>query len=214
MAYELCAQLASLLNMKQKWKNFWAAVDRLLEEIVYGDRNTIVLDYVAIKKVTPTTPMENVPTPQQAANNIPPVPTATNPDILVMDWSKPTNAYHNARVLCDLAGLTVDEKNLICACIYQESRFNNAAVCRNRNAQGIITSSDWGLCQINDYFNIGSDRVFPTVDSVVDNPQAAVQFMINEYKNGNLKLWVSFTSGAYKQWLGENSPMWKLTLAL
>lgn len=139
-------------------------------------------------------------------------PTQSNPDILVTDWSLPSNAYHNTRVLCDLAGLTLDEKNLICACVFQESQFKNTAVCRNKNAQGVVTSSDWGICQINDWYHIGIGKDFSTVDYVVANPDKCIQWMIAMYQHGMLKQWVSYSSGAYKQWLLPNSPMWRLAI--
>lgn len=189
---------------------------RWVDELGGDKSDTITIDHTqtpTMNEVISSNPLE-WEEPVTPAPVTPTVPTAQNPDVLVDDWSKPQNAYHNTRVLCDLSGLTVEQKNTICECIYQESRFNNAAVCRNRNSQGIITSSDWGICQINDYFNIGAGNPFPTVDYVVENPQAAVQFMIDEYKKGNLKLWVSYSSGVYKQWGLANSPMWKLATVL
>jgi hypothetical protein len=120
------------------------------------------------------------------------------------------HAYHSVRVLCDEAGLSVDEKNLICACIYQESQFLNCAKGQNRNKQGQVTSTDYGICQINDYWNIGKGKPFPSVQYVVDNPQKCVEWMIKMYQQGLLKLWCSYTGGGYKQWLKTNSPMWRL----
>lgn len=142
------------------------------------------------------------------------IPTAQNPDVLISDWIQPSNAYHNVRVLCDLAGLTLAEKNLICACIYQESRFNNAAVCRNKNSLGQLTSSDWGVCQVNDHYHIGPTLDFPSVEYVLDNPGSVVNWMIKMYQAGKLTMWVSFSSGAYRQWLVDSSPMWLLITAL
>lgn len=140
------------------------------------------------------------------------MPTEQNPDVLVEDWTQPSNAYHNVRVLCDLAGLTVQEKNIICACIYQESQFENTAMCRNRNSGGVVTSTDWGICQINDYFHIGEKKDFPSVQYVLANPETVVNWMIQQYREGNLDMWVSYTSGAYLYWLQSYSPMWKLAV--
>lgn len=130
------------------------------------------------------------------------------PEILSFDT--PQHAYHAVRVLCDNAGLTVDEKNLICSCIYQESRFLNTAKGLNKNEAGVVLSTDWGLCQINDYYHIGNGKDFPSVQYVLDNPGAVVRWMITMYQHGMLKQWVSYSAGKNRQWLLPSSPMWKL----
>lgn len=119
-------------------------------------------------------------------------------------WDTPQHAFHSVRVICDEMRLSYDEKNLICACIYQESEFKNWAIGRNG------TSTDWGLTQINDYWHIGKNKTFPSIEYVVNNPEACVCWMIKMYKAGQLKLWVSYSSGAYKKWLSTDSKMWKL----
>lgn len=139
------------------------------------------------------------------------IPAIDPIDTLNPDWTLPKDAYHNVRVLCDLAGLTFEEKNLICACIFQESRFNNAAICRNKNALGVVTSSDWGLVQVNDHYHIGPKLDFPSVEYVLANPDVAVNWMIAMYKHNLLSMWVSYSSGAYRQWLATSSPMWALS---
>lgn len=133
-----------------------------------------------------------------------------NPDCITYPWDTPQHIYHNVRVLCDNAGLTVDEKNTICACIYQESRFNPEAINHNKNAAGTILSTDYGICQINDFYHIGSGKEFPSATFVLNNPGADVKWMISMYQHGLLKQWVSYSSGAYKQWLSPESPMWAL----
>ena len=127
-----------------------------------------------------------------------------------MDFSTPQTAYHATRVLCDNAGLNVNEKNLICACIYQESEFRNTAVCINRNTQGIETSRDVGLVQVNSYWHCGPGKDFPSTDYVVAHPEEAVNWMIKCYQEGQLKMWVSFLSKEYLKWLKIDSPMWLL----
>lgn len=146
-------------------------------------------------------PITPLPMPPEA----PVVPVETP-----LDWTSAKGAYHATRVTCDNLGLSLEEKDIICECIYQESGFHNTAVNRNKNSAGIITSTDWGLCQINDWFHIGPGKDFPSVQYVLDNPEKVVEYMINCYKHGQLKMWVSYSSGAYKQWGLPNSPMWKL----
>lgn len=116
-------------------------------------------------------------------------------------WDDFLTSRHSVRVLCDEEGLTLEDKNIICACIQQESNFNNKTVNHNKNTKGQITSSDWGICQINDFYQIGKGLPFSSIDEVVNNPEKAVRFMINMMKAGKLHLWVSYSSRAYKKYL-------------
>ena len=130
------------------------------------------------------------------------------PSTLLFDT--PQNAYHSVRVLCDQAGLTYAEKNLICECIYQESGFNQNSVCDNKDSQGVVWSKDISICQVNTYFHIGAGKDFPSVEYVMANQDKVVLWMIKMYQQGLLKQWVSYSSGAYAQWGQPGSPMWKL----
>jgi hypothetical protein len=120
-------------------------------------------------------------------------------------WDTPEHSRYNVRHICDSMGLIYEEKNLICACIMQESGFDNNAVCRNKNNKGEITSSDWGIVQCNDYWHVGEGKEFPSSEYIVAHPEEAVRWMITMYKAGYLKLWVSYSSGAYKKWLKSES---------
>lgn len=123
-----------------------------------------------------------------------------DPDVLI-EWESILGARHNVRVLCDLAGLTLEEKNIITACVKQESNFELRVMHQNIGATGKVVSTDWGIVQINDYWHIGPRKDFPSVEYVLSHPKECVQFMIDAYKHGALKMWVSYSSGAYKQWL-------------
>lgn len=149
----------------------------------------------------PLPPPNPIPMPEEPVPNL--IETLT-------PWISPKNNYHNTRVLCDQAGLTVDQKNLICACIFQESRFNIDAINHNKDSQGNILSTDYSLIQVNDFYHIGMGKDFPNVAYVLANPDKQVEWMIHMYEIGLLKQWVSFSSGAYKQWLLPSSPMWLL----
>lgn len=160
--------------------------------------------------VTPTPAPLPVVTPQPIPA---PKPTPVPVSPLLFDTAQ--NARHSVRVLCDNSGLSIVPdveiegrlylaKDVICACIEQESNFNNAAINQNKNTAGKVLSTDWGLCQINDFYHIGPGKDFPSVDYVVENPGAAVQFMIDCYKAGELKLWVSYSSGAYRAFLPQS----------
>lgn len=110
------------------------------------------------------------------------------------------HSLHSVRVICDEMGLNWNEKAIICACIYQESRFNNKAKGENKK-NGVVTSTDWGIVQVNDFWNIGKGKYWSSVRQVLDNPEKAVRWMITCYKQGKLNLWSSYKFGAYKQWL-------------
>ncbi len=138
----------------------------------------------------------NTPTPPVASCPTPPL----NPDVLTT-WDTPANCEHNVRVLCDFNFLTPQDKDIIQACVHQESNFNNKAINHNRNWLGKIISTDWGICQINDFYHIGPGKDFPNVQYVLDNPDKAVIYMINMFKIGHLDLWVSYSSGAYRKYL-------------
>lgn len=124
-----------------------------------------------------------------------------------LHWDTPETARHSIRVLCDSMGLTWNEKEIITACIYQESGFMNRykdgspVKNENKNKAGKVTSTDWGIVQVNDYYNIGSGKYWSSVDQVMNNPEKAVRWMITNYKQGKLSLWSSYKTGAYKKWL-------------
>lgn len=150
------------------------------------------------------------------------IPVIPSSETLLWDTQK--DAYHSVRVLCDDAGLSYAKtipvngilyapKDIICACIYQESRFKI-------QTKGPINSNgthDWGIAQYNDGKNskgvplwIGPGSYFIDTAEVLANPEKCVKLMIDMYKQGHLNWWSSFSTNAYKQWLVPGSPMWGL----
>ena len=127
----------------------------------------------------------------------------TEPETL--KWDTPQNVRHSVRVMCDNAGLSVEAKNIITACIKQESNFIPKAVGKT-NSNG---TTDYGLCQYNNgrnrktgaYYWIGPGADFANIAEVLNDPEKNVRIMIREYKKGNIKLWSSYSTGAYKRWL-------------
>lgn len=152
---------------------------------------------------------ENVPkhaviTPKESAPTVKtpvPTPTQTPPQTPKYLFDTPQNARHSVRVLCDEANLSLYNKNVITACIEQESAFKNTAVNHNRDKNGKVLSTDWGICQINDYYHTGVGRAFKNAEDIVNNPEKAVRFMISMLKAGKIKLWVSYSSGAYEKYM-------------
>lgn len=151
-----------------------------------------------------------------------PEPTTTPPEALKQpqvetstpepyQWDIPSHARHSVRVICDEEGLTYETtvidgkkykvKDVICAVIMGESEFYNDAKNYNRNTKGEITSTDWGICQINDRYHIGKGKDFPSVEYLLDHPEKAVRFMIDMWRAGNIHLWIAWLNGSYKQYL-------------
>lgn len=131
-----------------------------------------------------------------------------------LSYDTPKQAWHAVRVTCDNAGMTLDEKNELCACIYQESGFKKGAIGKPNN-NGTV---DYGICQFNNGKNakgqalwIGPGATFASIQEVLGNPQKCVDVMISEFKAGHKHYWMSYSTGAYKQWLVKNSPMWLLS---
>lgn len=118
----------------------------------------------------------------------------------ILLWDK-DNARHSIRVMCDNAGLSLNDKNIITACIHVESNFDNTAKCENKDKNDKVWSTDWGICQINDYWHVIKFHDFPSVQYIIDNPEKAVAYMIQCYKDGRINQWVSYSSGAYKNFL-------------
>ena len=130
----------------------------------------------------------------------PVVPSVVNPDILGV-WDNGLGSRHNVRVLCDLAGLSYEDKNIITACIARESGFDNNAVCNNRDATGAIWSRDIGIVQCNTHFWIGPGKKFPSEAYVLANQQVMVQWMIDCMKAGQLGMWASYSTKAYLRYM-------------
>lgn len=116
-------------------------------------------------------------------------------------WDTTANSRHSVRVLCDEMGLTLAEKNIITAVIQAESNFNNNAKCYNKNTAGKITSTDHGVCQINDFYHVGIGKKFPSVKYIMENPDKCVIWMIQMFKQGKIDMWIAHKNGSYKRYL-------------
>lgn len=145
------------------------------------------------------------------------IPSPTPPDPKAgLSWEDQKGAFKLTRIMCDEEGLTFVQKNTVCACIYQESRFRNryadgSPVINENKKDGRVWSTDYGIVQVNDYWHIGPGKSFPSVAYVMDNPEDMVRWMVRHMKRtSGLQPWSSWTTGAYRQWLSPESPMWAL----
>lgn len=133
-------------------------------------------------------PSVQVPTVQPPAPVVPPPPK--------YDWSTPEAARHSVRVICDEEGLTVAQKNLLCATVQCESGFKTNLVHPNIK-NGITYSTDYGICQWNDYYH-GKEI---TPEEAINNPEKAVRLMCQYWKRGQSTQWVCFSAGLYKKYM-------------
>jgi hypothetical protein len=169
---------------------------------------------------------ETQPSPVPAEPISMPMPEPTLPPAPApLLWDTPENARHSIRVICDeelpiertvlVDGLYYLPKDVITACIRQESRFRNLRAdgtptrLENLDKAGRVWSTDWGICQVNDYWHIKGHgkpewdvrKEWESVEEVVANPEKVVRWMIRMYKAGQLGQWVSYSSGAYVRYL-------------
>lgn len=145
---------------------------------------------------------------------VPPTPPLVHPLMPTYDWSTPAAARKSARVICDEEGLPLGRiisvkdklyqlKDILCACIMQESRFKPNAIGK-LNTNG---TQDFGLCQFNNGklkgvpLWIGQGATFSSVQEVLDNPEKNVRIMARCFKAGQMNLWSSYKYDQYQQWL-------------
>lgn len=112
------------------------------------------------------------------------------------DWTNPVIARHNLRVICDQEGLTFEQKTTMSKVIHCESGYNVNCVHPNLNENGEVASTDFGICQWNDYYH-GEEMPQQTA---LHNPEAAIRLMCKYVKQGLIKEWVCFSSGLYEHY--------------
>lgn len=155
---------------------------------------------VALISQAPVENSENLIQPDESLP--PPAPPLPIPPKYL--WGTTGEVRHSIRVMCDEAGLSYTNKNIITAVIQAESQFNPRAVSPINNNG----TRDWGLCQFNDGKNylgvpfwIGGSAEFKNTDEVLNDPEKNVRIIIREFKRGNLKWWKAYSSGAYRKYL-------------
>lgn len=166
-------------------KSFLAQLLDLLKKLFF-----IQTEVDALKKQEDSKP---VPPPVVATTPFPPAPPV--PKYL---WDTPTNVRHSVRVICDEEKLSVEDKNDMCATVQAESGFKLTAKNENK-VNGKVVSTDWGLCQWNDYYH-GKEI---TPDEALHNPEKAVRLMCKYWKMGETskQMWIAYKNGSYRKYL-------------
>lgn len=98
--------------------------------------------------------------------------------------------------ICGVKGLNADQSSDLYATIHCESNFNPSLVHPNI-VNGVTASTDYGICQVNDYWHIGVGKDFPSVAYVLSNPDKCVEWMCDMWLAGKQDLWVCFSKGLY-----------------
>jgi len=202
--------LESLINFMKKLLSLEGGTESAWErwEAVGEKEVDYVLDFIENELTKKPMPEETpIPIVQSAVEPVPvapQAPVATVPPSVdtLLPWNTTTSLshenYHNVRVICDLEGLTPEQKDILTACVWVESEFNTHAKLENMK-NGQVWSTDNGICQWNTYFH-GSEI---TPDQAINDPEFAVRLMCSYWKAGKETQWVSFTSGEYKAHLGK-----------
>lgn len=148
-------------------------------------------------------PLSSKPSAVSAATAQPaPISVPTPPAPLKFDTVQ--NSQICVRLLCIKEALTPAQQAELYAVIEAESGFKNDLIHPNRDAKtGELLSTDYGICQVNDFYHIGTGKDFPTVAFVIDNPEAVVTWMIEMYKAGKIDLWSAYQNGSYKKYLPQ-----------
>lgn len=112
------------------------------------------------------------------------------------DWSTPTTSKKSVRIICDEEGLTLKEKNELCATVGAESGWKKDAIGKP-NFDG---TRDYGIVQVNEKYWIGEGKLFPSKEYVLQNPEACVRWMCKEWRK-NKNWWYAYKNGSYKKFL-------------
>jgi len=150
------------------------------------------------------TPVER---PQEPGTVPVPVPVPVPPSL---KWDTVKDARHSVRVICDEEGLSVKDKNDLCATVGAESGWQSYYLSGPKKGQpvkldnikdGVVWSTDWGIAQINSYWHIGKGKTFPSSQFVLDNPEKCIRWMCKMWKAGHKDWWIAYKNGNYKKFL-------------
>ena len=151
-----------------------------------------------IRYITQLIPFFTKQVEEKVRQELPPIPAEPEPkEKTTLGWDTPLKARHSARVIMDQYGLKWSEKDLLCAVIQAESGFKTQVKNQNKNKDGVVLSTDYGICQINDFYWIGQGKYFSSAEEVLNYPEKSVKFMCARFKEGKLNLWSAYNNKAY-----------------
>lgn len=190
--------------MKQKLYDLWI---RFLELIWLIDktRHPIVPDEVLPPKA-PDTPNDVVPPKLLQWWELPPEKQS-------IDWGGRPNVYPEHlqqefikrlhRFALD-SGYSMKQAEDLIATGWGESGFNPYAIHKNI-VGGVLSSTDWGGAQVNDYWHIIKYKDFPSVEWIMQHPEECYQWMAKIFKTAP-NTWDAHKNGGYKNYLNGFNP--------
>jgi len=182
-----------------------------IEQILKKIAELIPLFAFLVKKklentATPVVQPNSEETPPKVNNITPPIeksPEATTVPKNAYLWDTREKSRHSVRLIADEEGLSVFQKNELCATIACETNntFDPKITHQNKNAQGIVWSTDWGICQINDFYWVGEGKLFPSGEYIQQNPEKCVRWMCGKWRANKMNLWGCYKNQGYKKYL-------------
>lgn len=166
--------------------------------------------------IAPPVPPQPAPEPTKPVEPTKPAPQPSYNDILhsstlFPEWDTVEKARHNVRAICDKKGMTLKDKNDLCATVGAESGWQSyylsgpqkgkPVIRQNRSLTGKVWSVDYGIAQINDWYHIGKGKDFPSSQYVLDHPTECIEWMCDMWKAGNKDWWIAHKNGSYKSFL-------------
>ncbi len=107
-------------------------------------------------------------------------------------------AFRMAKRKCEEAGFDEKRTTEFLATIMAESGWN--VFCINENKiNGKVVSTDFSLTQLNDYWYLRPRNL--TGEQVMNNPELAVDIMIDGWKRGREDDWIAHRNGGYRNFL-------------
>lgn len=165
-----------ILSLTPSKKDWWTALKEFLRAF---------LPQQAEETIHTIETAPNIKLPVESQSEATPIPVT--PKYL---WDTPEQARHSFRVICDESGLSVDDKNLLSQVLNCESGFKAKTVHPNSDKRKTV---DNGIAQFNDFWY--NSVISP--EDALNNPEKACRVFISEFKQGNLKNWVCYSSKLY-----------------
>ena len=132
---------------------------------------------------------------KQAEPPVAPKPPVVEPKY---DWSTQEKARHSVRVICDEEGLSVKDKNELCATVGGESGWKPRQKSLKPNFDG---THDHGIIQLNEKYWIGEGKLYPNIEAVYNDPEGCIRWMCRQWNGGNKEWWYAFKNGSYKKYM-------------
>ena len=104
-----------------------------------------------------------------------------------------------AKRVCEEEGLPDWMKRELLGTIAGESKYNVFCINRNRDARGNVSTTDFGISQLNDFFYLRAHNM--TGDEALNNPEKCVRIMCQAFKAGRAKDWIAWRNHNWEKHL-------------